>query len=205
MPLKLRSIAKGVFTADPETGSGNGSFNVSGEQNNGRSQRSGSFIVSANRVTPVELPVKQAGRPEFIEVEATKAIAKEGGNITITGESNSASVNITLGTGDLAITVPAQITANSVLTNNGAAIEGDPGNTNKYTFSVTFAVPENITINEKTIQVIATAGGGQTDTCVLTQSAGDPYLTINPTEVNLTWKGTAVSVAVNANAPWTIA
>lgn len=205
MPLKLRSIAKGVFTADPETGSGNGSFNVSGEQNNGRSQRSGSFTVSANGVTPVELPVKQAGHPEFIEVEATKAIAKEGGNITITGESNSASVNITLGTGDLAITVPAQITANSVLTDNGAAIEGDPGNTNKYTFSVTFTVPENTTINEKTIQVIATADGGQTDTCVLTQSAGDPYLTIDPTEVNLTWEGTAVSVSVNANTTWTIA
>ncbi len=84
----------------------------------------------------------------------------------------------------MAITVPAQITANSVLTNNGAAIEGDPGNTNKYTFSVTFAVPENTTINEKTIQVIATANGGQKDTCVLTQSAGDSYLTINPTKVD---------------------
>lgn len=205
MPLKFKALEKGYFTVDPETGSGNGSFQVSGQQNNGRSSRSNTLTVSANGVEPVSLPVTQAGRQEYIEIEATKTAAKEGGNVTITGESNTTKITISLGTGDLAVEVPAQITVNSVQTDNGATIEGDPGNTDKYTYSATFQVPENTTINEKTVQIIATAKGGQTDTCVLTQTAGDPYLTVDPAEVNLTWEGTAVTVNVSSNTAWTIA
>lgn len=205
MPLKFKALEKGYFTVDPETGSGNGSFQVSGQQNNGRSSRSNTLTVSANGVEPVSLPVAQAGRPEYIEIEATKTAAKEGGNVTITGESNTTKITISLGTGDLAVEVPAQITVNSVQTDNGATIEGDPGNTDKYTYSATFQVPENTTINEKTVQIIATAEGGQTDTCVLTQTAGDPHLTVDPAEVNLTWEGTAVTVNVSSNTAWTIA
>lgn len=205
MPLKFKALEKGYFTVDPETGSGNGSFQVSGQQNNGRSSRSNTLTVSANGVEPVSLPVTQAGRPEFIDIEATKTVAKEGGNVTITGESNTTKITITLGAGDLAIEVPAQITVNSVATDNGAVIEGDPGNTDKYTYSATFQVPENTTINEKTVQIIATAENGHTDTCVLTQAAGDPYLEVDPAEVNLTWEGTAVTVNVTSNTAWTIA
>lgn len=197
-------LEKGYFNVDPETGSGSGSFSVSAQQNNGRSSRNQTFKVSVNGAEDQTLTAKQAGRPEYVDIEATKAVVKTGGNVTITGESNSPKITISLGTGDLAIQVPAQITVNSVATDNGAEIEGDPGNTNKYTFSAVFDVPENTTINEKTVQVIATTDGGQTDTCVLTQAAGDPYLIIDPTEVNLTWEGTAVTVNVQANDNWTI-
>lgn len=37
-----------------------------------------------------------------------------------------------------------------------------------------------------------------------TQAAGDAYLTIEPTTINLTAAGTAVNVTVESNTSWTI-
>ena len=53
-------------------------------------------------------------------------------------------------------------------------------------------------------QIIVTDEGGNTDTCVLTQAAGDAYLTVSKTAIELTYQGTAVSFNVESNTSWTI-
>lgn len=100
--------------------------------------------------------------------------------------------------------MPASYTAGGVSTDNGVAIAGDPGATAEYDWSIVLDVPENVTIGELTKQIIVTDEGGNTDTCLLTQAAGDAYLTVTKTSIELTYQGTAVSFGVESNTSWTI-
>ena len=126
--------------------------------------------------------------------------------MTIHGKSNSSKLTFALtGTNGIGLTLPAKYIANSVETNNGAAITGDPGAAQEYDFEITFTdIPENMTIESLVSQLTVTTNNNQTATCQITQAAGDAYLTISPTTINLTAAGTAVNVTVSSNTSWTI-
>ena len=94
---------------------------------------------------------------------------------------------------------------NSVSTENGANISGDPGATQQYAFSIQFAnVGANPTITAKSVQLIVTDDGGHTATCTITQAAGDPVLSVSPESVTLDWnaytEGTSASFALPSSA-----
>ena len=100
-------------------------------------------------------------------------------------------------------------TANSIATDNGAAIAGDPGAGAEFPFSITFTdIPENTTINDLVAQLIVTDNAGHEATCNITQAAGDATLSVSPTTVNLDWNAyteqTSASVAVTSNTSWNI-
>lgn len=190
---------------NPASGSGNGTVNMSSvAAHTGRTARTTTATFKANGVADVPITVNQAGKPEFITIAENAAATKAGGNVTISGKSNSTKLNFTLGSGALAVTLPVSYTANSVSTNNNVVIAGDPGAASEYDFSIVFAVPANAGIGELTKQITATDAGGHTDTCNLTQAAGDPKLTVSKTTIDLTWEGTAVSVAVTSNTSWSV-
>ena len=155
-------------------------------------------------VDDIPKTVNQAGKPEFIQMQSFASAGKTGGNVTITGTSNSSKLNFTLGTGTLVITLPTKYTANSVQTDNNVAIVGDPGANAQFSFSITISVPANTTVTSLSKQIICTAAGGQKATCTLTQSAGDPTLQVTPETIELGWEGTAVSAQVISNTDWTV-
>ena len=189
------------------SGSGNDTVSWTGTSHTGRSSRQTTATFSASGVESKTLTIIQAGKTEFASFDnSTASVAKSGGTLTITGTSNSSKLTFSLtGTNGIGLTLPTSYTANSVATNNGAAITGDPGATQQYSFSITFSnISENTTISSKTSQLTVTANGSQTATCDITQAAGDAYLTISPTTINLTAAGTAVNVTVTSNTSWTI-
>ena len=194
---------------EPNKTSGNGNDTVAwtGQAHTGRSSRQTTATFSASGVESKTLTIIQAGKTEFVTIDATAAVAQAGGSITITGTSNSSKLTFSeTGTDNIGITLPANYTANSVSTANGAAITGDPGAAQQYTFSITITgISENTTISSRTAQITVTANGSQTATCDITQAAGAPYLTISPTTINLTAAGTAVNVTVSSNTSWTVA
>lgn len=191
---------------NPSSGSGNKTINVSSSaEHTGRSARSTVLTITAANVEAKTVNVTQQGKPEFTNNNSDTATAAKGGqNVTISGISNSKKLTFSLGTGDLNITLPTSYTAGGVTTNNGTAITGDPGATAQYNWSIVITVAENTTINSMSKQIIVTDEGGNTDTCMLTQSAGDSYLTVTKTSVELTYQGTAVSFGVESNTSWTI-
>lgn len=193
----------------PNKVSGNGNDTVAwtGQAHTGRSARSTTATFSASGVTPKVLTINQAGKAEFVEMDDTAAVAKTGGTITISGISNSSKLTFSLtGTNGIGLVLPSSYTANSITVNNGAAITGDPGAAQQYAFSITFTgIGANATLEALTSQLTVTDNAGNTDTCTITQAAGDAYLTISPTTINLTAAGTAVSVSVSSNTSWTIA
>lgn len=193
----------------PNKVSGNGNDTVAwtGQEHTGRTARTTTATFSASGVESKTLTINQAGKTEFVSMDDTAAVSKNGGTVTITGTSNSSKLTFSLtGTNGIGLTLPANYTANSVSTANGAAITGDPGAAQQYAFSITFTgIGENTSIEALTSQLTVTDNAGNTDTCTITQAAGDAYLTISPTTINLTAAGTAVSVSVSSNTSWTIA
>lgn len=189
----------------PASGSGNKEVSVkSSAEHTGRSVRTTTLTFKAANCEDVVRTVNQAGKPEHVTIAESAAAEKTGKVVTITGVSNSKKLTFTLGTGDLEITLPANYTANSVQTANGAVITGDPGASAAYNFSLAITVPANETIEPKTRQIIVTDEGGNQDICLLTLAAGDAYLTVAEGVINLDYKGTAVNVAVSSNTTWTI-
>lgn len=191
---------------NPSSGSGNKTINVSSSaEHTGRSARSTVITITAANVEAKTVNVIQQGKPEFTNNNSDTATAVKGGqNVTISGVSNSKKLTFSLGTGDLNITLPTSYTAGGVTTANGAAINGDPGATAQYNWSIVITVAENTTISSMSKQIIVTDEGGNTDTCVLTQAAGNAYLSVSKTSIELTYQGTAVSFNVESNTSWTI-
>ena len=193
-------------TPNKVSGSGDDTVSWTGSVHTGRSSRTTTATFAASGVESKTLTIVQAGKTEFVDIDDTASVAKAGGTVTITGTSNSSKLTFSLtGSNDIGLVLPASYLANSVSTNNGAAIAGDPGASQQYTFSITFTgIDENTTISALVSQLTVTTNNGTTDTCTITQAAGDAYLTISPTTINLTAAGTAVSVTVSSNTSWTI-
>lgn len=198
--------------ANPNKTSGNGNDTVSwsASAHTGREARQTTATFAASGVESKTLTIIQSGKTEFVSFDsATAAVDKAGGTLTITGTSNSSKLTFALtGTNGIGLVLPSSYTANSVSTNNGSAITGDPGASQQYAFSITFSnIGENTTISSKTSQLTVTPNSGSSAavTCNITQAAGDAYLTISPASITIPAAGTpAQSVTVTSNTNWTI-
>lgn len=198
--------------ANPNKTSGNGNDTVSwsASAHTGREARQTTATFAASGVESKTLTIIQSGKTEFVSFnDATAAVDKAGGTLTITGTSNSSKLTFALtGTNGIGLTLPASYTANSVSTNNGSAITGDPGASQQYAFSITFSnIAENTSISSLTSQLTVTPNSGSSAavTCTITQAAGDAYLTISTNTITIPAAGTpAQSVTVSSNTNWTI-
>ena len=189
----------------PSSGSGNATVNVSSvAEHTGRTARTTILTWKAANVADVQRTVNQAGKPEYVDIADAASADKAGKVVTISGISNSKKLTFALGTGDLEITLPSTYMANSLSTNNGAAIAGDPGALAEYPFSIVISVPANEDIVAKSRQIIVTDEGGHQDVCTLTSAAGDAYVTVAEGVIELDYQGTPVAVAVESNTSWTI-
>ena len=190
---------------NPSSGSGNATINVSSEApHTGRSVRTTVLTITAANVEARTVAVTQQGKPAYVDAQDTATAAKGGQNVTISGKANSAKLTFTLGTGNLAVTLPSNYTAGGVSTSNGSAINGDPGAAAEYDFSIVLTVPANNGVTELTRQIIVTDENGKTDTCLLTQTAGDATLTVSKTAIELAYTGEAVSFDITSNTSWVI-
>ena len=190
---------------NPSQGSGNATVNVSSNApHTGRNVRTTVLTITAANVEAKTVNVTQQGKPAYVDAIDNASAEKGGQNVTISGKSNAAKLTFTLGSGNLTITLPTQYTAGGVKTNNGTAISGDPGAAAEYDFSIVVSVPTNTSTGELTRQIVVTDGEGHTDTCLLTQTAGDATLVVSKTSIELAYTGEAVSFDITSNTSWTI-
>lgn len=199
----------GFVTFNPGSGNGDQAVTVSGEKYEGRVQRtlqvefgaeSGSVKKSAT--------INQAAAAEFVKIDSTASVGKEGGTVTINGTSNSTKLTFSLTpdkTHPLTLKIPASYQAAGKDTSNGAVIADDPGATGGFAFSIVFSgIAANTNINDLVSTLKVTAAGGRTANTVITQTAGDPFLEIDKEVINLDANGTPQTINVNANIGWTI-
>lgn len=190
---------------NPSSGSGNATVNVSSTAaHTGRNVRTTVLTITAANVDAKTVNVTQQGKPAYVDAQDNASAAKGGQNVTISGKANSARLTFSLGTGALVVSLPSSYNAGGVTTTNGNAISGDPGASAEYDFSIVLAVPANTGIAELTRQIIVTDENGNTDTCLLTQTAGDATLTVSKNAIELAYTGEAVSFDITSNTSWII-
>lgn len=189
---------------NPSSGSNDGIVNVGGSIHTGRTQRVSTPAFKAVGVADQPLTVTQKAKAEFVSISDVSA-GKEGGNVTVTGKSNSSKLTFALGAGDITVTLPGKYSAGGAETSNDATITGDPGASAEFEFSLTIAVPKNETTAPKTRAINVVAAGGQSASATISQPAGDPVLTISPTSVTIEADGTPVAVTVTSNTNWQVA
>lgn len=205
----MAELKIGFVTFNPGSGDGDQAVTVSGEKYEGRVQRTlqVEFGTESGDVKK-SATINQAPVAEFVKIDPTASVGKEGGTVTIKGTSNSTKLTFSL-TPDkshpLTLEIPASYQAAGEATNNGAVIAGDPGATGGFAFSIVFSdIPKNVEVNDLVNTLKVTAAGGQTANTVITQTAGDPFLKIDKDVINLDANGTHQTINVNSNTKWTI-
>lgn len=198
----------GFVTVDPVSGSGDQAVNFSGEKHTGRLQRTINLTVTTNGGAKKALVVNQAAAAEVVKSDSPNAsVQKTGGNVTITGKSNSTKLTFAVTPAEengLTLQLPANYTAAGKTTVNGAVIADDPGAVGEFVWSITISdVPANVTIEELTATLKVTAAGGQTANVTVTQAAGDSTIELDKETINLDVNGAQQTVNVTSNDSWT--
>lgn len=206
----MAEVKQNGVVVNPSTGSGDTTLQVKAETANrgNRVAQIATFEVEGAGVTEKkQFVAKHLPADEFIEFDnKNPAVDKGGGTVTLTGKSNSPKITFSKGTGNIisANIAAIKFTANGVGATSGTAIPGDPGAKAKYSFSLTLTAASNETIKARTQQIIATANGGQKATTTLNQTAGDPFIEVTPTSIDVPQDGTAVQVTVDTNTTFTV-
>lgn len=198
----------GFVTVNPVSGSGDQAVSISGDKYTGRLERTANLIVVTNGGVQKALVVNQAAAAESVTSDSpTATVAKTGGNVTITGKSNSTKLTFAATPAEengLTLQLPENYTAAGKQTANGAVIADDPGATGEFVWSITISnVPANVSIEELVATLSVTAAGGQKAQVTITQAAGDSTLEIDKETINLDVNGSAQTVNVISNDEWT--
>lgn len=198
----------GFVTVDPVSGSGDQAVSISGDKYTGRLERTTNLIVVTNGGVQKALVVNQAAAAESVTSDSpTATVAKTGGNVTITGKSNSTKLTFAATPAEengLTLQLPENYTAAGKQTANGAVIADDPGTTGEFVWSITISnVPANVSIEELVATLSVAAAGGQKAQVTITQAAGDSTLEIDKETINLDVNGSAQTVNVTSNDEWT--
>lgn len=206
----MAEVKQNGIAVSPSTGSGDTTLQVKAETANrgNRVVQTATFEVEGTGVVKKkQFVANHLPADEFIQFDNLKpAVDKGGGTITLTGKSNSSKITFSKGTGDIigANLAEIQFTANGARATSGTAIPGDPGAKARYSFSLALAAAENETIEARTQQIIATANGGQKATATLNQTAGDPFIEVTPTSIDVPQNGSSVQVFVDTNTTFTV-
>lgn len=206
----MAEVKQNGIVVNPSSGSGDTTLQVKAEvaDRGNRIAQTATFEVEATGVVEKkQFVVNHLPAAEFIEFDnVSPAVDKEGGAITLTGKSNTSKITFSKGAGDI---ITADISAirfqaNGSNATSGTAISGDPGAKAKYAFSLTLTAAANETVESRTQQIIATANGGQKETATLNQTAGDPFIEVTPTSIDVSQEGSAVQVTVDTNTTFTV-
>ena len=207
----MADVSKSYVICSPGSGSGDTTLNLNAKVANlgNRLNQTDNFTITAPGVTPNKAfaAILQAAA-EFVSWDdgAEASVPKAGGSVVLDGMSNADTLTFSKGTGAI---IDADISAisyqaNAAAATSGTAIPGDPGATKKYAFELTLTAAANTTISERTQQITVTTKGSKTATITLKQAAGDPYLSIDKTSVNVPQDGSAVTLQVTTNTTFTV-
>lgn len=206
----MAEVKKNGIVVSPSTGSGDTTLQVKAEtpDRGNRVTQVAFFEVEGTGVaTKKEFVANHLPADEFIEFDnKNPAVDKGGGTVTLLGKSNSQRITFSKGTGEIinANLAAIKFTANGAEATSGTNIPGDPGAKAKYSFRLTLTAAANDTIKARTQQIIAMATGGQKATTTLNQTAGDPFIEVAPTEIDVPQNGSAVQVTVDTNTTFTV-
>ena len=169
-------------TVSPSSGTGNGAFKISVQENKAFETRTSTVTVKAGDKSS-SVKVSQLGlTPSILVAPATLVVEAAGGTASVDVTSNS----------PWTVTVPAD---GSWVTPDAASGEGNK--------KVTFTVAPNTAFEARSVDVLFTAQDKKA-TVKITQAAPAPTLEVNPFAISAAAEGASFEIDVESNAPWTV-
>lgn len=201
------------ITLDPMSGSGNGSVQVMASIYTGRSDREGT-ITGATSSAQDTSQVVQHGKAEFITAGGISlSVGNEGGDVVISGTSNSANIKVTEGS-DKIDGVTYKIKVNEVEDdswngNSDTGIDGDPGASAEFVFEITATFPANQGGSSRAHKVTLQNGDASVSSqeITITQSSGtmtyaDPVINTVSYATDVPAEGGSVTPEVTYSQTW---
>lgn len=215
------------LTIVPTGGSGNATINNTADTHTGRIVRTGVVTVTgAGVATPVTYKVTQEALSEFVSFDngTEMAVAVTGGNVTIVGKSNSSKLEFDWiipdgssepeidangntsfeGIDFPTVRIPDVYLAGGQETENNNTIEGDPGATSAFTFSIDLVFPDNTALVDVYRTLSVKANGSQAAQIVIKQTADSAYIRLSVHEIIIPQEGGTVSIEVISNTDWSV-
>jgi hypothetical protein len=169
-------------TVSPASGTGNGTFKISVQENKAFDARTSTVTVKAGDKSST-VKVSQLGlTPSILVAPATLEIEAAGGTVSVDVTSNS----------PWTVSVPSD--------GSWATPDATSGEGNK---KVTFTVAPNTAFEARSVEITFTAQDKKA-TVKITQAAPAPTLEVNPTAISIEADGGAQEITVTSNAPWTV-
>jgi len=169
-------------TVSPASGTGNGTFKISVQENKAFETRTSTVTVKAGDKSST-VKVSQLGlTPSILVSPATLEIDAAGGTVSVDVTSNS----------PWTVSVPSD--------GNWATPDATSGEGNK---KVTFTIAPNTAFEARSVEITFTAQDKKA-TVKITQAAPAPTLEVNPTAISVEADGGAQEITVTSNAPWTV-
>lgn len=147
------------ISVSKSNGTGNDSVEVTAQAYTGREQRSGVITANATGGGSDTSTVEQAGKPEFIQLlteELTVTADKSGQVLSFTGKSNCADLKVVQSVNeDLAqiegVSYALEVNgeADGNWNNATTSVDGDPGASAEYDFTLKITIPANKTESSK--------------------------------------------------------
>ena len=203
----------------PQSGSGNGSCQLSADPYQGRDDRTSTvrFQVQAGDQPYVDVSVTNEGLGEILEMESSGSFELEstGGTIKITGQSNLKTMRLTVDKSSYISSVSYKINnGSSVTVTPGASMSmtptGDPGATEPYDFEITVVIGNNTTAAPVTVNLSLTNGSSLSESIEVTLAAAN-HLYVResqggPEVSSLSFEaaGGEQSIYIDTNESWTI-
>lgn len=159
--LKIINImAKPLWiSVSKSNGTGNDSVDVTAQAYTGREQRSGVITANATGGGSDTSTVEQAGKPEFIQLlteELTVTADKSGQILSFTGKSNCADLKVVQSVNEdfaqiegVSYALEVNGEADGNWNNATTSIDGDPGASAEYDFTLKITIPANKTESSK--------------------------------------------------------
>ena len=186
------------ITLSAVEGKGNSQVNVTAPVYKGREGRSGSITVTVEDLTE-DVAIQQSGSNIWDVTTQSLAFVKTGEAKKFTGNTNLASITFAVDSDASNWLTAGKLVVATKEYNSGAAIKGDPGASNVYSFEITFTAAANPTVSTRSGHVTV---NGQKYT--VTQAAGDATLSVSPTSLTFAAAGETKQITITTNTAWTI-
>lgn len=186
------------ITLSAVEGKGNSRIDVTAPVYKGREGRSGSITVTVEDLTE-DVAIQQSGSNIWDVTTQSLAFVKTGEAKKFTGNTNLASITFVVDSDASNWLTAGKLVVATKQYNSGAAIEGDPGASNVYSFEITFTAAANPTVSTRSGHVTV---NGQKYT--VTQAAGDATLSVSPTSLTFKAAGETKQITIATNTAWTI-
>lgn len=186
------------ITLSAVEGTGNSQVDVTAPVYKGRNGRSGSITVAVEDLTE-DVTLQQKGSTIWDVTTQSLAFVKGGEAKKFIGNSNLAAITFAVDSDASNWLTAGKLVVATEQYNSGAAIKGDPGASNVYSFEIIFTAAANPTVSTRTGHI--TVNGQK---YVVTQAAGDATLSVSPTSLTFAAAGETKQITITTNTAWTI-